>query len=230
MKNVKNIKKALISRSVLSFQGLLGLTFFATVLIISGYGQTQQLPASVFLDQRSPNEAVAWSDPVTGNLLVIDAYGKRNAFFGLNLGTTVDGSVRVTQFKDGTQRVAVNLQTKNALCYGFNANIEPAFGYRSAEVVAGLGPAALGSALTRLVYAPQPTGPVNFDWPLDTQFTTLSCDGVLRAGSGYTDGTPGFAQTTQTGLFNTGVPSGCPSEHDADCFPAEKVQFKPTGN
>jgi hypothetical protein len=28
---------------------------------------------------------------------------------------------------------------------------------------------------------------------------------------------------------STGVPSGCPPEKDADCFPAEKVQFKPTG-
>lgn len=230
MKNIREIEKTQVSRSISSFQWLLGLAFLVAALTVSGSGQTQQLPASLYLDQLAPLEAVAWSDPVTGNYLVIDAYGKRNAFFGLNLGTTVDGNVRVTQLNDGTQRVAVLLQTRNALCYGFNGNNEPAFGYRAAAVISGFGPAATGSALTRLVYAPQPAGPVNFDWPLDTQFTTLSCDGLLRAGSGYPEGTAGFAQTTQTGLFSTGAPGGCPLEKDADCFPAEKVQFKPTGN
>jgi amidase len=40
---------------------------------------------------------------------------------------------------------------------------------------------------------------------------------------------PGFAQTTQTGLLSTGAPAGCPPEKDGDCFPAEKIQFKPNG-
>ena len=211
------------------YLGVAGLCLMAA-MVVTAAAQTQQLPACLYLYQLGPRQALAWSDPASGNFLVIDAYGKRNTFFGLNLGTTVGGSVRVTQLNDGTQRVAVNLQTRNALCYGFNANSEPAFGYWPQDVLAGIGPASTGSALTRLVFAPQPTGPVNFDWPLDTQFTTLSCDGLLRAGSGYPDGNTGFAQTTQTGVLSTGVPGGCPLEHDADCFPAEKVQFKPTGN
>jgi hypothetical protein len=61
--------------------------------------------------------------------------------------------------------------------------------------------------------------------------TSVMCqNGELRAGSGFPEGTLGFAQTTQTGLLSTGVPSGCPPEKDADCFPAEKVQFKPNSH
>jgi hypothetical protein len=60
---------------------------------------------------------------------------------------------------------------------------------------------------------------------LDSIMASIMCShGELRP-----SGAPGFAQTTQTGLFSTGVPGGCPPEKDADCFPAEKVQFKPTG-
>ncbi len=37
-------------------------------------------------------------------------------------------------------------------------------------------------------------------------------------------------KAAMSGLYHTGVPGGCPPEKDADCFPAEKVQFKATGN
>jgi hypothetical protein len=209
------------------FSGI-GLCLIA-VMAVTVPAQTQKLPISAFLDQLGPFDATTWFDPVSGNEVFFDAYGKRNALFGLGLGTTVDGSVSVTIHND-TQRVVVNLRTDNAFCFGADANGVTVFGYKVREILGGVGPAATGSGLTRYVYAPQPTGPVNFDWPLDNQFTTLSCDGLLRAGSGYPEGTPGFAQTTQTGLYSTGVPGGCPPEKDADCFPAEKVQFKPVGN
>ena len=199
------------------------------LMAIAATAQTQQLPLSLYLDQLAPNAALAWSDPVSGNLVVFDAYGKRNTLFGLNLGTTVDGSVTVS-FRRDTQRVVVDLRTDNALCYGLDASNAPAFGYRAAELLGGAGPAATGRGLTRIVYAPQPIGPIDFDGQQDMLVTAISCNGELRSGSGYPDGTPGFAQTTQTGLFATGVPGGCPLEHDADCFPAEKVQFKPVGN
>ncbi len=55
--------------------------------------------------------------------------------------------------------------------------------------------------------------------------------GELRApGSGFPDGTPGSAHTTQTGVLSTGVPAGCPPEKDGDCFPAEHIQFNVNGN
>jgi hypothetical protein len=186
----------------------------------------QQLPISDFLNLLPPLAATVYSDPATGNILTIDAYGKRNAFFNLNLDTTVTGVLTVKDQGDGTERVSVNLHTNDAICWGFNGNFDPSFGYRPFDVANNLGPASLGDAVTRIDYT-QSTGPLSSP-PFD--FTTFSgtvmCDGQLRFGSGYPDGTPGFAQTTQTGLFNTGVPGGCPPEKDADCFPAEKVQFK----
>ena len=133
----------------------------------------------------------------------------------------------------------MSLHARDANCFGF-ANGVPAFGYSALEVKAGVGPAALGDVNYRIVFAPQPVGTFNpvvslgggfYDFaPFETFMATASCDGTLREGSGYPTGTEGFAQTTQTGLLSTGVPSGCPVEKDADCFPAEKVQFKATGN
>jgi hypothetical protein len=191
--------------------------------------ETQQLPISDFLNLLTPTASQAWQDPITGDLIRFDTYGKLNSLYNFNLNTTVTGKYTVRILTDGTQQVSVNIQTRNALCYGFNVNNEILFGYSRLELLNGLGPAALGSGTTRLEYAPQPSGSFNPNGELETIFTTIKCDGLLRAPSGFPEGTPGFAQTTQTGLFNTGVPTGCPLEGDADCFPAEKVQFKPVG-
>ena len=140
---------------------------------------------------------------------------------------------------NGTERVTVNWQTRNAICAGLNANNDPAFGFFALEIAAGA-PASLGDGHTLIEFT-QPTGS-----PMPTQFeilngvggrvwektlTSIMCqNGELRAGSGFPEGSRGFAQTTQTALLSTGVPSGCPPEKDADCFPAEKVQFKPNGH
>ena len=139
---------------------------------------------------------------------------------------------------NGTERVTVNWQTRNAVCSGFNADGEPAFGRLPVEIAAGA-PASLGDGHT-IVEFTQPSGS-----PMPTQFellngiggriaesflTSVMCpNGELRAGSGFPEGTRGFAQTTQAALLSTGVPTGCPPEKDGDCFPAEKVQFKPNG-
>ena len=212
---------------VLSF---VAIAVFGWSLAAPGLAQTQQLPIDVYLGQLGPLDALGWSDPKSGNFMVIDVYGKLNATRGLGLDTTVTGGVSVTPLPNNLQRVTVRLLTNNALCYGFNGDGAAAFGYRPLEVLNGVGPAALGRAMTSLVYSPQPIGPIDFGGPLDRQMTSITCDGQLRAGSGYPAGTPGFAQTTQTGLFSTGAPGGCPLEGDADCFPAEKVQFKARGN
>ena len=188
----------------------------------------QQLPISDFLNVLPPLAATVYTDPATGNRLAIDTYGKRNVFFNLNLDTAVTGVLTVKDQGDGTEKVSVNLHTKNAICWGFNGNNHPAFGYRPVDVVNDLGSASLGDALTRIDFT-QPTGQLQPPVDFSTFSATVMCDGQLRFGSGYPDGTPGFAQTTQTGLFNTGVPGGCPPEKDADCFPAEKIQFKATG-
>jgi hypothetical protein len=64
---------------------------------------------------------------------------------------------------------------------------------------------------------------------LEKVATTIQCEGELLVASGFPDGTAGKAHTRQTGLFQTGVPSGCPIEQDQDCFPSEKIRFWPAG-
>lgn len=213
--------------------GFLGLLTIGAITLMSATrtsAQTEQLPISTFLDLLPSTSFQNWFDPATGNILNIDAYGKRNAALGLNVGTTTSGKVTVTDLGDGTQRVTVHFQTRDAICWGLNASFQPAFGYSPAAVVNNLGPASLGSTNTRIVFEPQPIGPINLDWPLQTFMATVSCQGLLRPGSGFAQGTEGFAHATQIGLYGTGVPGGCPPEQDASCFPAETVQFKPIGN
>ena len=191
--------------------------------------QTQQLPISDYLGLFGPTAYQGWSDPSTGDVMYIDIYGKLNAFYNLNLNTTVTGKYTVRNLADGTQQVNVTLHTANALCFGYNVNNQQAFGYTRLQVMNQLGPAALGTATARIQYAPQPIGSFNPYGEQETSIVTIKCDGLLRAGSGFAEGTPGSAQTTQTGLFNTGAPAGCPPEQDGNCYPAEKVQFKPRG-
>lgn len=190
--------------------------------------QTQQLPIETFLNLLGPTANTLWVDPSSGNFLRIDAFGKVNNFLSLNLGTSVTGRVMVRDLGDGTQQVTVIIHTRDAICWGFNSSNQPAFGYSPVNVRDGVGPAALGQATTVFVFEPQPVGPISLG-NIESLVAAVTCNGVLRAGSGYPAGTPGIAHTTQVGVV-TGVPSGCPPEVDANCFPAEKVVFKPAGN
>jgi hypothetical protein len=63
-------------------------------------------------------------------------------------------------------------------------------------------------------------------YPYERLAAVINCSGELRYGSGFPDGTPGRAHTTQEGLLTTGVPSGCPA---VDCFPTERIDFNPVG-
>jgi len=229
--------------SPIAFAGLLflvGVITFITPTTSHGQGPVQQLPVSSFLAAQPATQIQIWFDPVTLNDLRFDAFGTRNAVLGLNLGTSIDGRVTVRDLGGGTERVTVVLNTRDALCWGFVdlTPFVPAFG-RNPAAVQGGAQASVGNGMTRIVFT-QPTVSPLPTWNqvitgtppyvLESVTSAIMCqDGELRSGSGFPDGTPGFAQTTQTGLYNTGAPGGCPLEHDADCYPAEKVQFKPTG-
>lgn len=205
-----------------------------SISTVSTSAQVRDLGLEAFLNQFSPFASQTWIDPANGNFLRIDAYGKLNTSFNLGLPTTLAGKVTARDLGDGTEQVTVLIHTRDAICWGSNGNTEPAtpmFGYAPQGVVSGVGPAALGDITYRLVFAPQPAGQFDLGMAdLETWFGTANCDGQLREGTGYPNGTEGFAQTTQTGVLSTGAPGGCPPEKDADCFPAEKVQFKPVGN
>lgn len=222
---MKNFEKSMLA----SLKGLLLSSCLLIICAVMVSAQTRQLPIDYYLDLL-PVTSQGWQDPSTGDTLFIDAYGKLNIFRNLGLPTTIDGKVMIQTLTDGTERVTVEARSRNALCYGFNGVGAPAFGFRSLDVANNLGPASLGQSSWRIVFAPQPAGQFDRNGPMETIMASVSCAGDLRFGSGYADLTPGFAQTRQTGLFSTGVPTGCPREDDENCFPAEKIQFKPRGN
>jgi hypothetical protein len=232
-----------LKNSLIAFAGLLfliGVVALIAPTTSHGQGKVQQLPVSSFLVAQPATQTQLWFDPATLNAVRFDAFGTRNAALGLNLGTNIDGHMTVSNLGGGTERVTVVLNTRNGLCWGFvlTTPAVPAFGRSPAEVQAGA-QASLGDGITQVAFT-KPEGSPSPTWNqiitstppyvLESVTSAIMCqDGELRLGSGFPDGTPGFAQTTQTGIYNTGVPGGCPQEHDADCYPAEKVQFRATG-
>lgn len=226
---MKTIKKFGINATTL------GLLLFST----SALAQTRHLPISDFLNAQAAAQVTFWSDPITGGLLAFDTFGTRNAALGLNLFTSIGGDVAIRDLGNGTEQVSVDIHTRDAACWGF-VNGNPAFG-RTPAAIAGGAVASLGDENFHVDFI-QPSGAplqtwnvIAFGGPpivLLSVKTSITCqNGELRApGSGFPDGTPGSAHTTQTGNLSTGVPAGCPPEKDGDCFPAERVQFKANGS
>jgi hypothetical protein len=190
-----------------------------------------------WINAQGPNQSTAWTDPSVGNFMSYDAFGKLDATFGLNLGTTVSGRVTSNTIGDGTDSVSVIVHTRDGLCWGFTPAGQ-AFGHTPAQVLGGA-PPALGHAITSVTFlrttgAPLPSWNTLVFNPgatyiLEKLTTTIQCEGELLAASGFPDGTPGKAHTRQTGLFQTGVPTGCPPEQDENCFPSEKIRYWPAG-
>jgi len=205
------------------------------VLSVSVYASPPSIDAFILV--QGPNQATAWTDPADGDFMTFDAFGKLNDTNALNLGTTITGKVTSTTLGDGTDRVTVVAHTKNGLCYGFTSAGQ-AFGHTVAQVLGGA-PPALGNAITTATFlrttgAPLPSWNTLVFSPgatyiLEKLATTIQCDGELLAASGFPAGTPGKAHTRQTGLFQTGVPAGCPPEQEQNCFPSEKIRFWPAG-
>ena len=200
-----------------------------SVFSLTAPAQVRDLGIDSLLDQLPPNAAISWNDPATGNILGIDLYGKWNSFFGLGLPTVVSGKVTARDVGGGNEQVTIILHVRNAFCLGLNGDFQPALGYRPTDVIDGVGPAATGDATAKFVMRPAPAGQFNFSLAQDKverYFTTINCSGLLRAGSGYPEGTPGFGHTTQVAFIGT----GCPIVIDGFCVPEERIQFRPTGN
>ena len=217
----------------------LTVTVVAALPAISA-AQVQQRPIEDFVaaQQVVPADVIGWSDPVTNNFLLFDAFGKANERFALPYVPAIDGKVTVRTLADGTAHVSVLAHTTDALCWG---SVQPgandnAFGARPVNVAAGATP-AFGSGTTRIEFTmpsastPLPSlaqlGPPTYN--VESYSGTLQCTGALHPASGYPEGTPGRARTTQVGIFATGAPGGCPPEKDANCFPSELVDFHPIG-
>jgi len=176
------------------------------------------------------------SETATNAFLGFDVFGTQASLFNLDVGTSFTGSVVIRDLHNGTEQVTVDLHTSNGICWG-TTPAGPAFGHEPGEIFLGAR-ASLGDAYTKLVFT-QPTGSslpsffTIFAGPPIVSLvlqTVITCHGELRAGSGFPEGSPGLARTTQMGIGKTGVPSGCPPERDGNCFPAEKIEFKPEGH
>lgn len=206
----------------------------------TAWAQAEQRPIRDFIDAQLISTYTPWWDPETDKYLIFDAFGTRNLRFGLGLATTFDGKVTVRTQADGRAHVSVLLHTSTALRWGYigyPAAAHLAFGYGPAAVSVGATP-ALGHGITRFEFTmSSPDAPLpdysedlgSEDYPLELIAAVVSCDGELRALTGYPDGTPVKAHMTQTGRYSTGAPDGCPPEKDLDCFPGEIVSFKPVG-
>ena len=110
-----------------------------------------------------------------------------------------------------------------------------AFGYYYRDVATGAGSASLGDGFLSVDFTmPSPEYPLpRFGWigstshpeyVLESGMTVINCCGLLRAGSGHPEGRPGRAHTTQKGLYVSGPADHCPA---GDCWPVEKIDFKP---
>jgi hypothetical protein len=209
------------------------VSLFVLAVSAMSFGQAQKLAFSDYLDAM-PNWWASWPDPATDRVLNFDVWGKLAIYRGLDLGTEVDGRITVRPLADGRAYVTIMTKTKNAICWGGQGDgtgyitgiYLHAFGYTPPQIVNGA-EASLGDGMTIEEFImPSPDSSLYDMYPYERVSTVINCSGQLRYGSGYPDGTPGRAHTTQEGLYSTGVPSGCPA---GDCWPTERVDFFPVG-
>ena len=193
-------------------------------------------PANQRMARRAAADILPLLDDAVGRPgIFIDAWGRRADWFHLNVGTTIDGSVDVRPLENGRVLVSVTALTRNAICWGTQqagAGYVAAFGHNPGYLSTHLETAAsLGDALHKYVFsAPAdaplpPNGAIGSEgYPIESMSAVVNCSGVLRAGSGYPEGTPGKAHVTQEGWFTAGRTGHCPA---GDCWPAEVVNFWP---
>jgi hypothetical protein len=199
---------------------------------------------------------LGWRDPQENISISVDYAGIADAWLesqpgGLDLGTTTSGSITERPLPDGRAEVHVRLHTQDALSWVIRRTGCPpgsAFavcplllGYRASDVLAGAEP-GLGQSLLHVVFvntapgAPMPDllqiSSAAFRLP-GQEFLSVAiyarAEGTLREASGLPEGTPGFAQVTETGLFDTGAGHQDDNAHPFDGFPVEHINFGPTG-
>jgi hypothetical protein len=243
---------------------LLGAVAFSSTLVTGAWAQANQRPLSDFINAQgttmvftppAPDQLGFETEfpgvdkeihPAPVRFALMDYTGlTANVLLkhGINLGTTVSGTVLERPLADGSALVTVDLQTKNAL--GWAMNLDPTgpisqfnnnpllFGYRAQDLIANpaLTPAlgdvhfhvefvntAPGAALPDLV-----CGCFDFDFI----FAQASITGPLHAPV-WPEGTPGRLSVAQTGLIKPGVNNGFKGAL-VDAFPAESIDLKPIG-
>jgi hypothetical protein len=181
------------------------------------------------------------SDPQAGICSSVDYAGLADAWAGGIFGTTTSGSITERPLADGRAEVHVRLRTDNALtwvidgCADFS-NHNLLFGHRAPDVVNDGASAALGASLWNIVFVnPAPGHPMPdllqlFIAPEPGQEVRMlsfyaRARGELREAFGVADGTPGFFETSQTGLLMTAFMGAT-----GDAFPVENIVLRAVGN
>lgn len=186
---------------------------------------------------------VGISDPNKNISMSMDYAGLANSSIvangGASLGTATSGTIIERPLPDGRAEVQVLLHTTNALTWvidgGDFGNGPLLFGNRAPDVLGGAD-AALGDSFLQVVF--NNTAPGS---PLPDLIQLLAApeagqdiisiafrgraDGMLHAAFGVPEGTPGRADTTQSGILFRGPFKGA----TADGFPAEHIDLHVVG-
>jgi len=172
-------------------------------------GPATQRPLSDFFN--SQNTTYYWYDTENPQYALISDYaGLLAKAYGLNLGTTFDGTITETPLKDGTADVVVDLKGENVLTYTqlLNSPFSVVFGATPFNVKFNGATPALGTVRLKWEFInPAPGAPIppNVGYAGSTRIDlNAQAFGELRAASGLgPDGTPGKTWTNQVGLLTT---------------------------
>lgn len=162
---------------------------------------------------------------------------------GLDLGTTVSGSVHERPLADGRAEVSVSLHTTNAVsfaqtCDNFGPGNPSAFGEQQTDLLLNrfLEP-GLSMVNFMVVFkntapgAPLPDlvclnlGGCTPGFELVSLYIRANGSGPLHYSSGFEEGTPGHLVVTQTGIFRPAAFTSPKSRISYDGFPAERVDW-----
>ena len=188
-----------------------------------------QRPISDFLSTQT--FPTPWTSPKSDFAYIVDYAGWVDRAFGLNLGTTFDGTVTEQPLSDGTAEVNIDVRSHNALTWMFNWVSDPnvrVFGMDPWSVQGGATPTLGDVHFKCTMIIPAPGAPIPDIY--EALFTRLTMEasafGPIAAAAGMgPDGTPGHGWTNQVGLVTK--THGRPG---IDGFTAEVVTLQRVGN
>ena len=189
-------------------------------------------------------EVSGWFDPVRGLCGFVDYSGFATRYLertgGPSLGTTYDGSITERVLNDGRAEVTITLRTQNALafaqpCEGFPFS-PLLFGAVPVEILAGAEPSVGNSFLSFTYIAPagHPLPELVQVFIAEPPYELVKVAfhaqaiGLLRAASGFGEGTIGRLYIQQVGRVTPGLLNR-EGQYPGDVYPVENVTIGPVG-
>ena len=218
----------------------IAVLFLASAGITSA--RTIQRPIHDFIAPNLVGGLWLWNEPGDPAYVYVDYFGRFNAEYVLNLGTTIDGMITERELRDGRALVRIVFHVSNALVIAHDSTLPGPvadnllFGHVPVQIQAGEEP-GLGDVLLKLEFintapgAPLPNLVELFDPPPGIEMKKFllvtTAEGPLSELFGVPDGTPGMLQTTQRALFDV---YGIIKYGDDNIYPAEHVNIWAVGN